>query len=50
MTSAEDVERNQKQFSCHSQVANMVHQELAIKCGLSKGKQHCIIETSHKLC
>jgi hypothetical protein len=34
----------------HSQVANMIHQELAVKCGLSKGKQHCIIEISHELC
>ena len=34
---------------CHNQVANMIHQELAIKCGLSKGKQHCIIEMNYKL-
>ena len=35
---------------CHSQIANMIHEELAIKCGLSKDKQHCIIEIRHKLC
>ena len=74
MTSTENAERNEKPFditdACHalaqddyilrhSQVANIVHKELVIKCGLSKEppipyykyEPHYVLENSnYKLC